>query len=100
MKRHPQYKTFIMGRISGLSCEVRTARKHLKTTGRSYAKAARIVGVSVDMMKMVLTGRRVSRRVLDGVMAIPTPGERLAGFNLPKLSDLFSKSLKKRGGVE
>lgn len=59
-----------MEKLPGLSREVQAARKHLAEMGWSYSRAARLVGVSDDVMKSVLTGRKTSARVLRGVMAL------------------------------
>lgn len=73
MNRHPKFNTFVMEPLTGLRRDVQTARRHIAKTGKSYSRAAQIIGVSKIMVKLVLTGRERSARVLAGIMALPLP---------------------------
>lgn len=70
MKLHPEYHTYVMESLPGLSREVSAARKLLKASTLSYPRAARMIGVSTIMVKLVLTGRKKSQRVLDGIAEV------------------------------
>ena len=68
--RHPQFNTFVQQPMRGLSGDVRAARRHLQRERISYRYAARLIGVSGQMVYCVLTGRKRSARVLTAVMGL------------------------------
>jgi transposase len=59
--------------MTGFSRDVRKARLHLIREGYSYGRAAQLIGVSKDLVKSVLTGRKRSARALAGVMGLKKP---------------------------
>lgn len=59
------------GETGGFPPEVKQARKHLRITGWTYRAAAEELGVHFTHLALVLTGRRESRRLLTGIMALP-----------------------------
>lgn len=71
MRLHPKHHTFVMETLTGLPADVRKARKHMIYTLQSCSRAAKAIGVSKQMVKMVLSGRKTSARVLAGIMALP-----------------------------
>jgi hypothetical protein len=71
MKRNPKTNRFLQERLTGLPVEVMAARKHMAATRQTCSRASRAIGVSTVMVKMVLSGRKTSARVLAGIMALP-----------------------------
>lgn len=59
-----------------LSKEVREARKSLKTKGWTQTAAAACLGVTRGHLCYVLTGRRVSQRLLAAIHALPPRSDR------------------------
>lgn len=70
MKINPTYHTYEMQSLPGLNLEVRAARKLIKASLLSYARVAQMIGVSKDMVKSVLIGRKKSARVLAGIAEV------------------------------
>lgn len=70
MKLHPEYHTYLMENLHGLNRDVVTARRLVRSTSLSYARIARQIGVSKNMVGMVLTGRKKSARVLAGIAEV------------------------------
>ena len=59
--------------MKGLRRDVRKARLHLIREGYSYGQAATLIGVSKEMVRSVLTGRKRSGRVVAAVMGLMKP---------------------------
>ena len=57
--------------IHPISKPVQRARRHLADTGWSYRTAAREVGCSFTQLSHVLTGRRVSKSLVDRLITLP-----------------------------
>lgn len=47
------------------------AKRQLKAKGWSYRTAAPVLGVHYTHLARVLTGRRISRRLIDAIAALP-----------------------------
>jgi len=76
VKRNPKIMTFEMENLRGLGPGIDAARRAVLRSKISYSRLARQLGVAKNMVAMVLTGRRTSKRVLDGIIEICKHKER------------------------